>query len=289
MFEWYYLILISSILNGLATLVEKKALKNEYATEFSSTVTPIVALISLLFIPFADFNINLWQVAVIVAFSAVNAYGYLLAARAFRHGELSASSAAFGSLPTLVVVVLAFIFLSEQLAVVQYVGIIGMIIATYMLFFREPKRADGKHMFESSKYKYVVLLAVLVSGIGSVFNKFAISGVNPYTFFIISSISMAVFFAVFISVRYRGVREITETARSYKLPLSLTAVFTMGYRLTFYLALVLVPVSLAQPLSNTFYVIITVAIGGLIFREGNLRRKMILSAFLIFFAYLLTI
>ncbi|MDE1854841.1 MAG: EamA family transporter [Candidatus Micrarchaeota archaeon] len=289
MVEWYYLILISSVLNGLATLVEKNALKTHYATEFSATVSPFVALISLLFIPLANFNISVWQLLLITAWSAINAYSYLLAARAFRHGELSASSAAFGSLPTLVVVVLAFLFLSEQLSLVQYIGIAGMIMATYMLFFREPKRPDGKQAFESSKYKYVVLLAVFVSGTASVFNKYAIGGVNPYTFFIISSISMALFFAVFISIRYRGVREIVQTARTYRLPISLASVLTSGYRLAFYLALVLVPVSLAQPLGNAFYVIITVAIGGLIFKEGNLRRKLALSAFLIFFAYLLTL
>lgn len=288
-FAWYYLILISSVLNGIATLVEKDALKTHYATEFAATVTPLVALVSLVFIPFANFDISVWQLLLIIMWSALNAYAYLLAARAFRHGEISASSAAFGSLPTFVVVVLAFAFLSEQLAVVQYVGIAGMIIATYMLMFREPKRADGKHYFESNKYKYVVLFAVFLSGVASVFNKYAITGTNPYTFFIISSISMSAFFAIFISLRYKGIGEIAQTIRSYKVPLSINALLTAGYRLTFYLALILVPISLAQPLGNAFYVVITVAIGGLIFREGNLARKLVLSAFLIFFAYLLVI
>jgi uncharacterized membrane protein len=286
--DWYYLILISSGLNGLSTLIEKNALKKEYATEFSSTIAPLVALISLLFIPLANFNISLWQLLLIAAWSAVNAYSYLLAARAFRHGEISASSAALGSLPTLVVVVLAFLFLSEQLSLIQYAGIVGMIAATYMLFFRVPKRGSRQSPY-SSRYKYIMLLAVVISGIASVFNKYAISGVNPYTFFILSSVFMSAFFAVFISLKYKGVREIVQTVRSYKLPLSVNAVLTVGYRLSYYLALVMAPVALAQPLSNTFYVIITVAIGGLIFREGNLRRKLVLAVFLIFFAYLLTI
>ena len=287
MLAWYYLILASSVLNGLATLVEKRALKTHHATAFSAALTPLVALISLLFIPFANFGMSGWQLLLIVAWSALNAYTYLLAARVFRHGELSASSAAFGSLPTLVVVVLAFVFLSEQLSIVQYVGIIGMIVATYMLFFRESGRSG--HYFESGRYKYMVLFAVLVSGTAAVFNKYVITGINPYAFLIVSSISMSVFFTAFISLRYKGIGEIVRTFRSYRLPISLGAVFTAGYRLTFYLALILIPVSLAQPLGNTFYVIITVAIGGLMFREGDLARKFVLSAFLVFFAYLLVL
>ncbi len=288
MLAWYYLILASSVLNGLATLVEKRALKTHYATAFSAALTPLVALVSLLFIPLANFDMSSWQLLLIIAWSALNAYTYLLAARVFRHGELSASSAAFGSLPTLVVVVLAFVFLSEQLSAVQYVGIIGMIVATYMLFFRGAGRKSG-HYFESGRYRYLVLFAVFVSGTASVLNKYVITGVNPYAFLIVSSVSMSVFFTIFISLRYKGIGEMVQTFRSYKLPISLGAIFTAGYRLTFYLALILVPVSLAQPLGNTFYVIITVAIGGLVFGEEDLARKLVLSAFLVFFAYLLVL
>jgi drug/metabolite transporter (DMT)-like permease len=289
MIEWYYLVLISSILSGLATLVEKNALKREYATRFSATVSPFVALVSLVFLPFASFDIGAWEIIFIIAWSALNAYSYLLAARAFRHSELSASSAVFSSLPTLIVVVLAFLLLNEQLSSVQYIGILGMIVATYMMFFREPKRADGKQSFESSKYKYVLLFAVVVSGLAALLNKPAISGINPYTFFIVSSVSMAAFFTLFITWKYKGIGEMVETFRSYRLPTLLASLLTSGYRLSYYLALVLVPVALAQPLSNAFYVIITVAIGGMIFKEGSLTRKLVLSAFLIFFAYLLTI
>ncbi len=288
MVEWYYLVLISSALNGTSTLIEKNTLKKEHATEFSSAVTPLVALISLIFLPLANFNITGWQLFLIIIWSAINAYSFLLAARAFRHSEVSTSSAAFGSLPTLVVVVLAYLVLSERLSTLQYVGIAGMVVATYMLFFRIKKSADGKQAFESARYKYVVLLGVLISGLASVFNKYAISGINPYTFFILSSIFMSIFFTIFISERYKGVKEIVQTVKSYKLPLSINAALTAGYRLTYYLALIMIPVSLAQPLSNTLYVIITVAIGGLVFREGNMKRKLILSAFLLFFVYLLT-
>lgn len=289
MVEWYYFVLISSVLNGLATLVEKNSLKKEFATEFSATIAPLVAIISLIFIPLANFGISAWQLLFIVGWGALNAYSYLLAARSFRHSELSVSSAAFSSLPTLIVVVLAFFLLSEQLAPVQYVGIAGMIVATYMLFFRAPKRTDGKQDFESSKYKYVVLFAVAISGVAALLNKPAITGINPYTFFIISSISMAAFLVLYITWKYKGVGEIVHTAKAYRMPTTLASFLTAGYRLAYYLALVTVPVALAQPLGNTFYVIITVAIGGLIFKEGNIRRKLVLSVFLIFFAYLLTI
>lgn len=285
--EWYYLVLISSVLMGVENVISKNSLKQEYATEFSAALTLLVALLSLIFIPFASFGLTMWQLLVLIIWSALNAYTFLLSARVFRHGELSVASPAFSSLPSLFTVLLAFFFLSEHLEAIQYAGIAGILAASYLLFFWVPKKS--RPAFENKKYPYMILWYSFLFAITIVINKYVLYAMNPFTFLILSSIFMSIFFAIFISVKYTGITEIIKAVKKYPVPLVSNAILTLGYRITYYIALVVVPVSLAQPLRNVVYVIITVFLGCLIFREEGLERKLALSLVILFFAYLLTL
>jgi uncharacterized membrane protein len=289
--DWYYLVLISSALMGLENIISKISLRKEYATEFSAALSLIVAVISLVVIPFANFNISAMQLVYIIIFSILNAYIFLLSARVFRHEEISMASPAFSSLPTLFTVVLAFVFLSEHLDLGQYICIFGMMLAAYMLLFSAIKKSKGRKapLSGKNKYIYMILLYSLLSAVGFIFSKYLLNTVDPYAFLILSGIFMSLFFFVFISVKYTGPSEIVNAVKKYKVPLMFNAVLTLGYRLSFYIALAAAPISIAQPFRNVFYLIVTVAIGGMFFKEKDLKRKIALSAFMLIFAYLLTI
>ena len=73
---------------GVATLAEKYALKIEHATAFSSALTPIVAVLSLVFLPLATFDISAEQLIILILLSILNSYVFLLSARVFKHGEV---------------------------------------------------------------------------------------------------------------------------------------------------------------------------------------------------------
>ena len=45
MISWYYLVIISSIIMGVSTIVEKYALKNEHATSFSASFSIVIAML----------------------------------------------------------------------------------------------------------------------------------------------------------------------------------------------------------------------------------------------------
>ena len=290
--DWYYLVLISSALMGLENIVSKVSLKKEYATEFSAALSLLVAVVGLVVIPFANFNISMLQLIYIIIFSVLNAYIFLLSARVFRHEDISVASPAFSSLPTLFTVILAFFFLSERLDIGQYICIFGMMLAAYMLLFNRAKgKAASKKasVLKGNKYVYMIILYSLLSAVGFIFNKYLLYSVDPYAFLVLSGIFMSAFFFVFISVKYTGIPEIVNAVKKYKVPLMFNAVLTLGYRLSFYVALAAAPVSVAQPLRNVFYLVITVAIGGMLFREKSLKEKIALSAFMLIFAYLLTI
>jgi transporter family protein len=289
--EWYYLILISSVLTGIAAVIEKNSLKKEHATAFSASVTPLIALLSLLFIPFVPlggFNLTAWQLLLLFFTSVLNAYTFLLSMRVFKHGEISTASPPLSSMPIVLVVILAFLFLGERLTAFQYVGIAGIIIATYMLLFRM-QRKNRKQAFDGEKYKRMILVDVCITAAVNILTKYMLVGVDPYVFLIISCMFMSVCFAILISIRYRGVKEIIETAKRYRVTLGINALLSLGSRVTYYLALVFAPVSLAQPLLNTIYVMITIIVGGFIFHEEGLKRKIILGVIMLFFVYLLTL
>lgn len=112
---------------------------------------------------------------------------------------------------------------------------------------------------------------------------------NPFTFLVLGGAFMSISFTLMISLKYGGITEMMDSVKKYKLPLTMTALLTLGYRITFYVSLVMAPVSLAQPMRNTLFVVITVVFAGLLFKEKHIARKLGLSLLLLLFAYLLTL
>jgi transporter family protein len=284
--QWYYLALLSSVILGLYTIVEKVALKREHATAFSSAFSFVAAILALPFLVFADFSgITALQYALIFVNGIVIALTYLMAARVYRHGSLSTASAAFSSLPSVFVVILAFSFLGERLTWLQYLSVIVIVLVTYSLLF-DRRRAD---QFDGNKYRTMVVTRSFLVAVQALLAKYLLSvaNVNVFALFVLSEIFVAVDFAVFISVKYNGVKEILGVVRQYSLPILAMALLTLGYGLTYYLSLLGAPVSLVTPVRNTVYAVITVLIGGLLFKEDDMRRKVALCAVLLIFAYLL--
>ena len=289
MIPWYYLTIISAILMGIASVQEKKALKKEYASAYSSDFSVIAAIASLFLIPFASFNINLVQVGWVYLLSIATTAGYLLAARAYRHGELSVTSSIYNSLPILFIVILGFLLLGETLTPIQYgsigVAIIGIIL---LLFFNyeETRNASVRR-----RYLRIILLSSFVSAIGAILLKYIVSdiSVNPITTLILTQVFSALNFTIYMQLKYGGVKEMFRNLEKYRGIIVTQAIFTTAYRATFYVAAALAAISLVSPLRNTIYVIITIFAGGTMFREKNIKLKMVIAAVLIITSYLLIV
>ncbi len=289
MISWYFLVLLSSVLMGLATIVAKVSLNEEHATQFSAAVTPIVTLLSLLFIPWANFQLSPEQWVVMIVLGAFNAYNFLLSSRVYKHGELSIASPVFSSLPTLLTVLLAFLFLGEVLTVWQYLVILVMVLVTYFLVFSRKERGAILGSPEKRHVLYLMFLYSFLTAVTTIVSKYLLSSINPYAFLIINGVLMSISFTVIITARYGGLKEIAQTMKRYKLPLVTNALLTLGYRVTYYVALTVAPVALAQPLRNTIFIVITVGFSGLLFKEARIAKRLVLGLALLALAYLLTI
>ena len=287
MIEWYYLVLISAALMGFSSVLEKYMLKDEHASAYSASFSIIIALMALVFVPLADFNISPYAVALVFLISVVSTISYILTARVYKHGNISVSSPILSSLPQLLIVVFAFMFLSERLSFVQYISIAVMIIAAYLLLFKANSRK--KAAFEGKKYVYELVVVIALMAIGGVLLKYLLFYMNPYTYMVLVEAFMALDMTVYMQLHYGGVKEIAHNMRKYRKPLLAIAVITMAYRITYYVAVSTTYVSLASPLRNTLSVVITVLLGGMLFKEGNIARKLALAAVMLAAVYFLIV
>ncbi|MCL4373557.1 MAG: DMT family transporter [Candidatus Marsarchaeota archaeon] len=280
MIAWYYLAILSSLFMGLSTIVEKKALKTEHPTAYSASFATIIAIVSLVFIPWAKFNISIYAVAILYVLSLISTSTYILSAKVYKHSSISVATPILSSLPMFFVVILAFAFLGEKLSLVQYASIAVLIISTYFILSNN----DGP------KRKYIVMLILIsfLSGIGFTVTKYLLGGeVNAFAFLILSEIFIAFNMLVYISVKFGGVREIAANVKANKVPILAIVALAIAYRLTFYFALYTAPVSLAQPLRNTVNILLIVVGGGILFNEGGISKKLVLALIMVACAYVL--
>lgn len=289
MLEWYYLVLISSLFIGIAAIIEKQTLKNEYATAYSTSFAFLIAIISIVFLPFAKFNVSLVNIGLIYAFSLISTITYLVTARILRHSSISASSPVLSVLPTVFIVIMAFFFLGEKLSMLQYVSIFVIVVTAYMIFFILPQGGKKLEKKDRNKYLYILVITSFLMGVASIINKYVLNTVDPFSFIILAEFFIAINFILIITFRYKGVKEMLASLRHHRVPVAAIAILTTISRITYYIALSTAPVALAQPLNNVIYIIIAVMVGGILFNEGSIKKKLVLSAILLIFAFLLII
>ncbi|MDE1761832.1 MAG: EamA family transporter [Candidatus Micrarchaeota archaeon] len=286
MIAWYYLVIISSLISVLVSVIQKRTLKMEHATQYSAASSFLLAIVSLIFIPFANFNITPLQLAYTVIFGAFAAVTLLLGVRVIKHAHLSATTPVSNTLPLFFIVVFAYAFLSEKLTTIQYFSVAGIIITTYLMLFRK-KPGQQDNDYESSKYKYLLVINAIVSAAGSIVGKYLLVHINVFTFMIISQIVAATCLAAFATIKYGGPKEIASTVRHYRSTFFTIVSLILILRVIYYFALKTAPISIASTLNNAIFVLVTVPIGGFFFKEDDIVRKTLMSAIITVFAYLL--
>jgi len=289
MISWIYLIVISAIMSGVAAIIEKQTLKREYATAYSTAFAFLIAIFSVVFLPYADFAISALSLMLIYVFSLISTITYLVTARILSHSSMSASSPILSVLPTVFIVIMAFFLLGEKLTILQYVSIFVLIAASYAMFFVLPQNGKKLEKKERNKYLYILVITSVLMGVGSIINKYTLNTVNPATFIILTELFIAINFIIIITVRYKGSREMLASLKHHRVPITAIAILTTISRITYYVALSSSAVALAQPLLNAIYIVITVIAGVIIFSEGSIWKKLLLCAIILLFAFILVL
>jgi len=289
MLQWYYFALASSVLLGIETLIEKGTLRKEYASAYNASFTMLTAIVVLFFIPFAKFNVSMYDIIAFYIIGAILALIFLLNARIYRHGNISVASPLLSTLPIFFVVVLGFTLLGEGLTYTQYLFMALLIVFSSLLLRNKTKDPDKKY-FEKTKYTYLIALSGFLTAVAAILTRyFLIAGIDVFAFLVITQLSMALNMAVYMTIKYGGIKEVMSNLIHHKVPLISIALLTVVDRAFYYTATAIAFISLVAPVRYSINVIITTLIGGLIFKETNILRKILLAVLMLISVYFIIV
>ena len=286
MIAWFYFVFVGAVFYSISTLIEKSTLAVEHASAYTSSFCLIAALFSLLLLPLAgSFNVSIYAMGLIFLVASITTVIYLLTARVYKHSNVTVSSPILSTLPQVFVVILALIFLGEQLSPIKYMSIAVMLVAIYFMMFRTGSK--HKSPFEKSIYIYFLLGTTALTAISTILLKYVLTTVDPIMYLILLQCFMAIEMMTYMQIRYGGVKEIAKNTRRFILPIVATSAFTVAYRLFYYRAVSNSFIALASPLLSAFTAILVILIGVMTFKEGNLKKKLFLSGIMIVAVYFL--
>ncbi len=271
--EWFIFALGAAVITAFVSVIEKRVLFKEHATEFSATLALMNFLVTIPFFYLVDFSIAplIWILIVASAFFA--SIGFLFVAKAVRHMELSAASPLLNFGPGFTAVI-AVLILGEILSPLNVVGIITLILGSYVLEidFRSHDLLTPIRKIWKSRYIHYIFLALGSYSVSSVMGKYVLGYVTPITLVFLEQLFVALIFLGILYAGYDGFRGIGHGIKKVGWWILLMAIMTVSYRLLQAAAIKMTYVSLVMPIKrlNTLFATI---IGGKLFREHGLYQK----------------
>jgi drug/metabolite transporter (DMT)-like permease len=192
--------------------------------------------------------------------------------------ELSEALPLLAVSPALVAV-LAFIFIGDNLRLGDWAGVLLIVAGTYILEIKKGTFeifAPFKNIFRSTKYVYV-LTAVVLFTVTSLMDRILLKGYKlpPYTFMAYQQLFYALIFIVIVLAKRKNlILPFKNISRDIWLLILLVGVFTVIYRFTQIAAVKLAPVALVLAIKR-LSVLIAIIIGGKLFKEKNLVKRLI--------------
>ena len=284
--EWFIFALGAAILTAFVSVIEKKVLFKEHATEFSATLAVMNFAVTIPFFFLVDFNMTLliWIMIAVSAFFA--SIGFLFVAKAVRHMELSAASPLLNFGPGFTAMLAIFI-LGEVLSPLNVVGILILLIGSYILEinFRSHNILTPFRKMYKSKYIHYIFLALGSYSISAVMCKYILYFVTPITLVFLEQFFIALIFLAILYMWYDGLHGVKRGIKRVGWWILLMAVLTVSYRLLQSVAISMTFVSLVMPIKKLCTLFATI-MGGEIFREHGLPQKILACIIMIFGAYL---
>jgi len=284
---WPYFAVLSGAISGTSAILEKRLLRSQHALAYTTSISAIIALFSLMLIPLANFSMSLLDILIIYFYSLTLTISYWFTARLFKHGNISIVSPIYKTLPILFVALFAFFFLSEALTPLGYGLIIILVICAYLMINETNKVKESVNY--KHNYKFLIIFDALVVSIGIILLKYLLQNVDLLAIIVIVNIFTLINLLIIMLRRGKNyIILLKQDFKTYSKSISLIGVITFLYRIVFYITLNMNMVSLIVPIANVTTIIITVLIGGEIFREGNKSKKLLLALIMIISAYFLT-
>ena len=283
--EWYLIAFISALLSALAAIAEKKALTKNNVLEFSTFVAIFSFLFSLPFLFVIDFSkITLLSFFVLFFKTILNAVAFYSIMSALKKLDISNSLPLMDLSPG-IVAVLAAVFLNEMLNIYQIIGLILLILGTYLINLKQNiKFLEPFTIFVKSKAHMFILLALLCFTITSILDKVLVGNLNipPETFmFLQQLLTLFIFITAFIIIKKeKALSAFKVKWKNFFGLIILIGFLTVGYRYAQIVAVKEGKVALVLAIKRTS-VFLACLIGGILFKDKNLLRRIIATVILI--------
>ncbi len=275
MVSWFLFAGIGTVILGLVSLIDKKILLKEHSMEFSAVFSLTNALLAFLLVPLVDFSLGVNELFLIYLISWLGALGFLFTIKAIRHMEFT-SVMPLTNLNLIFIALLGVFILGEVLSLKQWLGILLLLFGGYILETRHITHyKEFLHNLKKSKGLHYLLLSFVFFSFSAIGDRYIVTRVtdsNTYLFFVL--IFVAINFLLMSGAFYGNAEFLKNTfKRNWKL-LALTGILTFAYRYLFVQAIALAKISLVLSLKR-LSVLISILLGGELFHENNLKRKII--------------
>lgn len=287
--SWLIFAILTAVFLSIASLIEKKALVHVHAIDFSAAVSIWSLVFSVPFLFFIDFSLVTGKILVFVGASAfMAATAFVLVAKGIRHLDISLVSPILSLSPG-TTAVLGFIVLGEKLSALQVAGVGAMIVGSYILAVPTGRTLrDSLKSFSKSYHVHLVLLSLLFYSIGAVLDRTIVDdlSLSVPAFMFLFHIFITIFSLFIASLFGGGMHGVGLGLKKGGSQAVLVSLLTVGYRFFQMEALQLAFVGLVSAVkrSSSFF---TTLIGGGLFNEKNLARRVFASIVIIVGVFLI--
>jgi len=278
--EWYWLALSSALLSAFAAILQKKSLNEINALNFTVIVSVFVALFSTFLIGKVDLSVSgSYSILVLFGKSIINATAFLCILIALKNLEISRALPVLAASP-MTVALLAFILLGESLSLTEVLGMVLIVLGTYVLELKKNENIIAPfRVFVESKYHRIILIALGLMSLSAILDKLLLTSFKlpPLTFLVMQNYFFLIIFLLyrFLSgLKNRNEKLFKGVSKNILIIIVLIAIATIGYRWTQMEATKLGPVGLVIAVKR-LSVLFAVVIGAKLFKEENYLRKVL--------------
>ncbi|HLD03105.1 MAG TPA: EamA family transporter [Candidatus Nanoarchaeia archaeon] len=282
--EWFTLALLSAVFFGVASVLSKKVLIKEHASEFATATMLLLAVFLIPFLGKVEFSSippRIWLMMIEKAL--IISVATILACKATRHMEIS-SVEPLRNLSIVFVALLAFVFLSEDISLQHGAGMVLVLIGAYTL---ETHTTPIKHATLNNKFIMYFIAAVVLVSLAVILDRVMLRTVSTWTILLIPNFLIAVMLLIYQVVAFKGFKDVIHAFNLGGLAIFFVVLMKIGAEIT-YLSAVAIPlaaVSLIIAVKRSG-VLISTMLGGEMFHDHHLLHKTLACILMIFGVYL---
>jgi len=198
---------------------------------------------------------------------------------ALKNLEISRALPVLAASP-MAVALLAFILLGESLSLTEVLGMVLIVLGTYILELKKNENIIAPfRVFVESKYHRIILIALGLMSLSAILDKLLLTSFKlpPLTFLVMQNYFFLIIFLLyrFLSgLKNRNEKLFKGVSKNILIIIVLIAIATIGYRWTQIEATKLGPVGLVIAVKR-LSVLFAVVIGAKLFKEENYLRKVL--------------